>query len=95
MKRLSTRVSAERDGGMVTVHREPEGAADSRYAVDNISPVNGGGVPGICGNMDGFDCDFGVAKAFGSCNGDSFVEEVEEALDGDGLVVVAQSRLAG
>ena len=63
--------------------------------MDDVGAVNERSVPCMCGNMDSFDCDFGVAKAFSSGDSGSFVEEAEEPFNGDRLVDVEETLLEG
>ena len=46
--------------GEVTVNGEAKGLANGGNAVDYVSAINGGGIPGIDGTVSRFGGDFGV-----------------------------------
>ena len=71
------------DGCQVTVKRKAEWLANCQDAANDVGAINGGGVPGVVGAMDGFRGDAGIAATLISSNGNSFVEKVEEAFHND------------
>ena len=83
------------DGGWVAVEGKAEGSSDSGNAANDVSAINRGSVPSVDGDVDGFDSDFGVASALVGGDGDGFVQETEEAFDGDRLMVVAKAWFVG
>lgn len=77
-------------GHELEVNREFEFSANGRDASRDIGTVDGAGVPGIGSNRNrGHDTVEGGPVVGG--NGDSFVEEPEEALDANSFVVAAGS----
>ena len=83
------------DGCQVTVKRKAERSANGRDAADDVSAINGGGIPGVVGTMDSFRGDASIPAALVSGNGNGLVEKTEEAFDNDGLVISAKGRFAG
>ena len=75
------------EGGQIAVEWEAKRAADSGNATNDISTIYWRSVPSVDANMDCFDANFGVATVWIGCNSDGLVEELEESLDGNGLVV--------
>ena len=71
------------DGCQVTVERKAEWSAKCQDAADDVSAINGGGIPGVVGAMDGFRGDAGITATLISSDGNGFVEEAEEAFHND------------
>ena len=79
----------------VTVNGKVKGSANGRNTVDNVSAINGRGIPGINGTVGCFGGDFSVAGLLVNGNFQGFVEEAEQPLDRDGLVVAAKGGVVG
>jgi hypothetical protein len=69
-----------------------ECATDSGNAPDDVGAIDGASVPRVCRTMDGFHKDL-VGAAVVTCDGDTAVQETEEAFDTHGFVVAAGSRV--
>ena len=63
--------------GKVAINGEAKGVTDGWNAANDVGAVDGGCVPGVCGNVDGFGIDFGVTSSFSGNDGQGFVEEAE------------------
>ena len=79
----------------VTVDGEPEGSANGRHAPDDVSAINGGGIPGIDGNVGCFRGDLGISGSLINGNLECLVEEAEEAFHRDRLMVAFEGRVVG
>lgn len=82
------------NGGQIAIDGESERSADCGNAADDVCTVDGGGVPGVCCDVDCFDANFGIASALVDGDGDGFVEEAKESFDGHGLVVLTEGGFA-
>jgi hypothetical protein len=69
------------------IKREPEFATHSRNAADNVGAVNGTAVPGVGSNHGCFDRNKGCVTIGAGDDGDSLVEEAEEAFDANCFMV--------